>query len=103
ACRHSLTHAAEAQAGAQKALRVHRFAGDPRLIVQMRAGRATGRAHASDDLAGAHALAFLDVDRGKVAVAGREPVAMVDLDHLAVAAAPPRLDDGAGGRGADRL
>src|SRR5262249_46839542 len=65
--------------------------------------RATGRAHASDYLAGAHALAFLDVDRGKVAVAGREPVAMVDLDHLAVAAAPPRLDDGAGGRGADRL
>ena len=48
-------------------------------------------------------LADLHLDLRHVAVARREAVAVVDLDHLAVAAAPARGLDGAVGGGAHRV
>ena len=47
----SLQRVAEPQAGAQEFLRIDRVAVDARLVVQMRAGRAAGRADPADDLA----------------------------------------------------
>src|SRR5262245_13449011 len=79
---------AELRARAQEALRIDRFAVDPRLVVQMRSGGAAGRADLADDLAGLDRMADLGVDAGEVAVARRDAVAVVDLDHLAVAALP---------------
>src|SRR5690606_34404883 len=38
-----------------------------------------------------------DIDSGEMCVTGREPVAVVDLDHLAIAAIPSGRDDGAAG------
>src|SRR6478609_9364636 len=84
---------AEANACAQEFLGIDGFAVDPRFIVQMRSGGAAGRADFTDHLADLHAIADLDVDLRKMAVAGGKPVAMVDLDHAAVAAAPARIDD----------
>ena len=75
-------------ARAQEFLRIDRLAVDARLVMQMRAGRAAGRADLADGLADPHRLADLDVDLRQVAVAGGEAVAVVDLDHLAVAAFP---------------
>src|SRR6516225_306058 len=79
---------AEAHAGAQELLGVDGFAVDPRFIMQMRAGGAAGRADLADHLSDPDGVADLDVDLREMAVAGRKPVAMVDLDHAAVAAAP---------------
>ncbi len=70
-------------------------------IVQVRAGAEPRRAHVADGLAardvgaGAHGQARL------MRVQRREAVTVVDDDHVAVAAHPRRVDDGAGGRGAD--
>src|SRR5580692_12909800 len=75
-------------AGFQKFLRIDRFAVDAGLVMQMRAGRAPGRADPADHLADANALADANVDLGEMAVAGGEAIAVVDLDHLAIAAAP---------------
>ena len=90
-------------AGVEEFLRIDRFAVDARLVVQMRAGRAAGRAELADHLADADLVADRDVDLRQMAVAGRKPVAVIDLDHLAVAAAPAGDGDGAGGGGVDRL
>src|SRR6266436_5411199 len=78
-------HRAELRACAQEALRIDSFAVDARLVVQMRSGGAAGRADLADDLAGLDRVADLGVDAGEVAVARRHAVAVVDLDHLAVA------------------
>src|ERR1700726_4447221 len=69
-------------AGFQKFLRIDRFAVDAGLVMQMRAGRAPGRAQASDHLADANALPNLDVDFRQMAVTGGKAVAVIDLDHL---------------------
>src|SRR5262249_11228680 len=80
--------AAELGARAQEALRIHRFAVDPSLVVQMWSGGAAGGAALADDLTDLDRVAALGVDAGEVAVARRHAVAVVDLDHLAVAALP---------------
>src|SRR5262249_20369540 len=72
----------------------------PGLVVQMRAGRASGRADPADDLAGLDRLADTHVDRRQMAVARRQSVAMVDIDRPAVAAAPARRRHRAVGGGA---
>src|SRR5262245_46561341 len=72
----------------QKPLRVDRLAIDAGLVVQVRAGGATSRADPADDLANVHRLADLDVDARQVSVAGREAAAVLDFDHVAVAALP---------------
>src|SRR5580700_6461657 len=76
-------------AGFEEFLRIDRFAIDAGLVMQMRAGRAPGRADPADHLAAANALADANVDLGEMAVAGGKAIAVIDLDHLAVTAAPP--------------
>src|SRR5262249_4352903 len=75
---------------AQEFLRVDRLAAQPRFVVQVRSGRASGRADLADDLPGPDGLADVNVDRRQVAVACRQSVAVIDVDHAAVAAAPAR-------------
>src|SRR6185312_578448 len=93
-----LDQPAEAHAGAQELLRINRLAVDARLVVQMRAGGAPGRADLAAHLADMDGLADLDVDLREVAVARGKAVAVVDLDHVAVAALAPG-DRHAPGRG----
>src|SRR6185295_17510262 len=93
----------QAKPGAQELLRINRLAIDAGLVVQVRAGRSAGRADPADDLAGAHRLAFFDVSRREVRVACRQPVAMVDLDHPAIAAVPADRRDGPAGGGTHRV
>src|SRR5437879_4551811 len=71
--------------------------------MQMRTGRAAGGADLADGLADRDALADLDVDLRHMTVAGRKSVAMVDFDHVAVAAIPAGSGDGAVGGDAHRI
>src|SRR3979490_1437023 len=66
--------------------------------MQMRAGGAPGGADPADRLAGFYRLPFIDLDRGEMAVAGRKPVAVVDLDQEPVTALIARGRDPARGR-----
>src|SRR5262245_13238978 len=84
--RRGLSDVAEAQACQQELLRIDRVAVDARLIVQMRPGRAAGRADLADGLTHSDLLADLHVDFGQMAVARRKAVAVVDFDQIAVAA-----------------
>src|SRR5215831_18000286 len=81
---------AQPDAGAQEFLRIDCLAVDSRFIMQMRACRASGRADFADHLSDLDDIADLDADLGQMAVTRRQPVAMVDLDHAAIAAAPAR-------------
>ena len=54
--------AAKPDARAQEFLRIDRLAVDARLVVQMRAGGAAGRADLAERLPDAHLLADFDVD-----------------------------------------
>src|SRR5262245_456708 len=76
---------AELGARAQETLRINRLAVDARLVVQMRSGGAAGGADFADDLAGLDRVTDLGVDAREVAIARRHAVAVVDLDHLAIA------------------
>src|SRR5262249_53542239 len=94
---------AEPHASAQESLWVDGLAIDAGLVVEVRAGRAAGRSDPANDLANLDLLSDGDLDRRKVAVARGEPVAMVDLDHLAVPALPAGGDHLAVGGGAHRI
>ncbi len=67
-------------------LRIDRLAVDAGLVVQMRAGRTPGRTDPADDFADAHGLAYFHVDLGEMAVAGGQAIAVIDLNHVAIAA-----------------
>src|SRR3954466_5138438 len=54
----------------------------------MRSGGAAGGADLADDLAGLDGVADFGIDAGEVTVACRHAVAVIDLDHLAIAALP---------------
>src|SRR5689334_6787253 len=101
--RNELQRAAEPDARAQKFLRIDRVAVDARLVVQMRPGRASGGADPADDLPDADRLTDLDVDLRQMRVARGKAVAVIDLDHLAVAAVPARDRHRPGGGRACRL
>src|SRR5262245_22758314 len=73
---------------AQEFLRIDRLAFEPRLVVQVRASRAPGRADLAHDLSALDRLADANVDRREVGVARGEPIVVVDINHPAVAAAP---------------
>src|SRR5262249_1121340 len=94
---------AQAHAGAEEFLRIDRFAVDAGFIVESRPGRASRRSDFADHLADLPDLADLDVDLGEMAVAGREPIAMVDFDHAAVAAGPSSRHHFAVGGDADGI
>ena len=81
--------------GPEEGQRVDRVAVAPHLVVQMRAGRAAAAADLADDAARRDMLADLHVDPAQMCVARRKSVAMVDLDHPAIAAVPTRLRHGA--------
>ena len=98
----ALRCAVELLSRAQEFLRVDRLAAHPRLVVQVRSGRAPGRTDLADDLPGPDRLADAHVDRREVTVAGGQAVAVVDVDHPAVAAAPARGRHLAVGGGAHR-
>src|SRR3954453_2657287 len=59
----------------------------------MRPGGTAGRPDETNDLADLHDLADPDIDLGEMAVAGCEAIAVIDLDHAAVAAGPAGRDD----------
>src|SRR5262245_64069756 len=88
---------------AQEFLRVGRLAFEPRFVVQVRSRRAPGRTDLADDLSGLDGLADANGDRRQVTVAGRQSVAVIDVDHAAVAAAPARGGHGAVSGGAHRV
>src|SRR5262249_41862701 len=94
---------AHPNAGAQELLRIDGVAADARLVVDVRTGRAAGGAEPADDLSDPDVLSNGDVDFRQMSVAGRQPVAMIDLDQLAIAAVPARDGDDARGGGADRI
>src|ERR1700722_20506783 len=71
--------------------------------MQMRAGGAPGRADPADPLPDANALADANVDLRQMTVAGGKAVAVIDLDHLAVAAAPAGRRHRSRRRGVGRL
>src|ERR1700688_4771306 len=95
--------AAEPDAGAQEFLRIDCFAVDPCLVVQVRAGGASGRADLTDSVADAYLLPYLYADVREVAVAGGKAVAVVEFDHVAI----PSLGAGDGylavGGGTNRI
>ena len=55
-------------------------------IMQVRARRAAGAAGAGNGLAGSDLVAGIHQDRREMRVAGGDPIAMVDFDHVAVTA-----------------
>ena len=76
---------------------------DADFIVEVVAGRAAGRAHAADLLAAGDVIAGLNQHRRHVAVAGGDAAAVVEFDHVAVAAAVPAgAEHGAVGGRIDR-
>src|SRR5215475_5038364 len=88
---------------AQEFLRVGRLAFEPRFVVQVRSRRAPGRTDLAYDLSGLDGLADANGDRRQVTVAGRQSVAVIDVDHAAVAAAPARGSHRAVGGGVHRI
>ena len=71
--------------------------------MQVRAGRAAGRADVADDVAALDRVAGLDVIRAQVPVARRQAEGVLEDDQVAVVArVARRLDDAVGG-GVDRL
>src|SRR5205085_12420674 len=72
------------------------------LEVQVRAEAVTRAADVADYVALPDLLAARRCDRALVGVRGREAVAVVDHDEVAVALLPAAVDDRARGRGADR-
>src|SRR5262249_16821067 len=79
---------AEPDACAQEFLRIDSIAIDAGFVMQMRTCRAPGGAACADHLADPDDIADLDVDLGEMAVARGESVAVIDLDHAAIAALP---------------
>src|SRR5688572_33170769 len=62
---------------------------DPYLVVQMLAGAAAGAAHDAHLPVQRHLLPGLHQHLPQMAVTGRDPHAVVDLDHVAVGAGRP--------------
>src|SRR5712691_449586 len=81
---------------------IHGLIVDAHFVMQVRAGRTTGRAHQPDGLSAHHRVANANVDPGQVAIARRQPIAMIDIDDVAVAALPSRDGHFAGGGNLDR-
>src|SRR5690606_28729973 len=82
--------------------RIDRVAGDADFVVQVRAGRAAGRADVTDQLALGDLLPRRDRIARQVRITGLDLPAMLDLDIVAVAAEALGLRDDAVGRGVNR-
>src|SRR5690349_13269825 len=75
--------------------RIDRVVVHAHFIVKVRTGGAAGGTDVADDVAAFHVLAGADGEAGEVAVARRVAVAVRDVDDVAVAVGPLRLDDDA--------
>src|SRR6201996_7506622 len=84
-------------------VRIHRRVVDADLVVEVRTGGAAYAADVADDFAAVHILAGSDGKPGEMAIEGVDTVAVIEHDFLAVAAGGTGHQDGAVGRGADRL
>ena len=71
--------------------------------MQMRAGAAAAKTYVGNDLSPTHALAVRDRKAGQMTVASRYAVAVVDLEHAAVAVVKVGVSHDAVGRSQDRL
>src|SRR3546814_7275410 len=78
--------------GLQERHRVHRAPIDAHFIMKMASGGPAGGTHAGDHVAALHLLAFTDQNLGKMPIARFNAPAMGKVDHVAIAAAPARLD-----------
>src|SRR5690349_16788588 len=68
----------------------------PDFIMDMRSGAASGGADASQIGAFSHPASHPHTDGGEMAVAGVDAIAVIDLHHIAIAAAIAGKDHGAG-------
>src|SRR5436190_11661265 len=82
----------------KKASRVDRLFAEPQLKVKMGAGRTPGRSDIAYQLAACDRLANFDFDPRKVSVAREQAIAVIDLDHISIAAFPARLGHRTGRR-----
>src|SRR5712672_3248550 len=56
--------------------------------MQVRAGRATGRADETDDVASVYGLAHGNVNLRQVTISRRQAAAVIDIDHVSIATLP---------------
>src|SRR6185436_8796165 len=83
--------------------RVDRPFAEPKLVMKVRACRAPGRTYECDSLTAGKCVAGCNVDPREMAVARFQAIAVVDLDHLAVAALPSSLGHHSGCGGLHNL
>src|ERR1700694_2580577 len=69
---------------------IHGLVVDAHFVMQVRPRRTTGRAHQPDSLSARYRVANANFDLRQVAITSRQPVAMVDIDDVAVTALPSR-------------
>ena len=79
-------------------MRIHRGVVDANFVMQMRPGAAAGKSDIADDLAALHALAVGHRKSRQMPVACGQAVAVINLDHAAVAVVEVREGDHAVGR-----
>src|SRR4051812_29124125 len=83
--------------------RVDRLVVDPEFKVQVRTGGPAGGTDVSQNCASGDRFADLGLYLGEMAIAAGQPVAMVYLDHVAIAAGHAGFDDRAVCRGDDDI
>src|SRR6185369_6962802 len=93
---------ATSAAGLQKTRRILRHAVQAYLEMQMRAGRASGRADLRDQLAPYDEVAFADQQSRTMRVPADQSVAMIDFDHFTIGRMHVREHDLAARGGFDR-
>src|SRR3546814_10074316 len=82
--------------------RIDGFAIDTNFIMKVAARRATSRTHQADDLPASYALVRLHNQLGHMTIAGRNAVAMIDFDQIAITSGPSGPADDAVRSGIDR-
>src|SRR3546814_2010957 len=70
--------------------------------MKVAARRATSRTHQADDLPASYALVRLHNQLGHMTIAGRNAVAMIDFDQIAITSGPSGPADAAVRSGIDR-
>src|SRR3546814_4550342 len=70
--------------------------------MKVAARRATSRTHQADDLPASYALVRLHNQLGHMTIAGRNAVAMIDFDQIAITSGPSGPADDAVRSGIDR-
>lgn len=92
-----------ARFGRKKTARIDRAIVDAQFVMEMRAGRASGRADVTDNLSAINLIADLSIYFRKMSVTRRQTVAVVDLDHVSVTALPAGFRNDAVCRSDDRI